>query len=263
MRRLFALILAALAPAASAAEVALTDEVEGRPGLTYEALLRQALPGLVRTEGGWTAGAAPGLRNTDGDPADVSDLVFEGLQAEQVKGETGPVLLLLTQSPDNFTAVLAAFDLAPATPKLLDALDAGLDRRTDLGETLDLGPQDAFALKGTHRNSSESYEIAQLFFLRNGKLTPILAQLGYGVRMCGWGLTQQISLKAEMDSGRPMRAIRASVRQEVTQEKESPDCGDEPPPPKSGDFSDLFRWNAEARAYEAVSTHLEGIYGPE
>ena len=68
MRLLIMLLAAVLAGPAMAA--APDDEVPGHPGITYEALLRQAMPDLARDGEEWTATEIPGLRYLSGEASE-------------------------------------------------------------------------------------------------------------------------------------------------------------------------------------------------
>lgn len=260
----FAPLAMGAAPAAAPADVAVTAALPGQTGVTYESLLRQAIPGLaVAADGSWTAPEIPGLRFLDGASAEGTEISFTKLQALTVASGGKPVLLLLTQGDDGFSALLTAFDLSAPAPRLLDIVAAGMDRATDLGTTLKLADgTDAFTLKGYHLNAGEEYAGTQIAFLHDGKLAPIAFQLAYSVMVCGWQTIQTATYDTVEDPKSPYRAVSVSVTEETLLSGE--DCGEGTTLPRAGKrtLTDLYHWDAAKGVFTPATHNLDALPGP-
>ncbi|MCC6918522.1 MAG: hypothetical protein IT548_04925 [Alphaproteobacteria bacterium] len=265
MRHLLALAaFACLTAAAQGAEV--TDTLPGRPAVTYEALLRQAMPDLARDGEDWTATDIPGLRYLSGE-ASEGGVTFSAVETAELKSDGRPVLALLTASPSGggFSSVLALYDMTAPVPRLIDAVDAGLDRFTDLDSAIALSPDTgALVIDGWHDNSSESYDVKAFAFLHEHRITLILEMLAYGARTCGWMTTEQGRYDIRPDAGVRYAAIEATIVQETTRQAE--DCGDDSKPlaPEGKQtFTDIYRWDEAKGAYTSATANLAKALGPE
>ncbi len=260
-------------PAATAgdgpATKAVTDAVPGHPGLTYEALLRLFIPHMDQAgRGAWVTPGIAGLRGIDGETLDETSFSFTTLQTLSFDDEGRRILLVLLigDTADGiFSAPLAAYDMSDATPKLIDFVDAGLDRGTTLGATLALSDAArGFTIRGAHHNSSESYELVQLAMLQDEAIVPVLRQMTYSVQACAWEMTQTLSLEARPDAPTAWRAIVVSVTEKVA--LTGADCGDSGEAVReSGErvLIDIFRWDADTNAYASATDHLSELTGPE
>ena len=267
MRFRIALALAAagLCLPAQADEVKLGDAVPGHPGLTYEALVRQAMPALEVSEGAGRAGAEVKLRTLAGEESSLeADFAFETIATQNVASDGKPVLLLLIPGEeDDFSALLAAYDMAGA-PRLLDAVDGGMDRMLSFGDSVDLGAATGFTLTGSHFNAGESYVSTDIGFVHDGRLTPIASQLAYGVQVCSFAMAQTLAVTAQDDPPAPYRAVSVAVTQTVTPSGE--DCGESepaPPPAGSATYADVYHWDGAAGAYAAATNERAKLMGPE
>lgn len=258
--------LAAPDPAAPVrADVAVTDTLPDRDAVTYESLLRQAMPGLaVDADGNWTAPEMPGLRTLDGATTEDVAPEFRSLQAMTVASGGKPVLLLLTEGDDGFSALLAAFDLSGPAPRFLDIVAAGMDRSTNLGVALKLADDtDAFTVTGYHLNAGEDYSGTQIAFLHDGKLAPIAYQLAYSVLVCGWQTTQTAVYDTVEDPKSPYRAVSVSVTEDTILSGE--DCGEGTTLPQAGKrtLTDLYHWDAAKGVFAPATRNLDSLIGPE
>jgi hypothetical protein len=273
---LFALALIAKAePALPAAgehrAAAVTDTLPGRPDVTYRALLAQFMPDLAESAGGvWTTSGIARLRylSAAGGEADAVPFSFRTVETLALQSDGKPVLLVATDGDageGEFSMILAAYDMTAPLPRLIDYVDAGMDRWTALGASFALADgTDAFAVTGWHDNSSESYDGRTLAFLHNGRITGIADLLAYGVRTCAWMTTQESSHDTQPDPGARYNAVVLSITQQTTRQDE--DCGeDEKPlaPEGKQTFTDIYRWDETKGAYASATDHLSKALGPE
>ncbi len=260
-------VLAALvcvAPA-SAADAKLSDAAAGYPGVTYEALVRLALPGLVMEDGKGRAGAEVALRTLSGAESSLAaDFTIDTISALEVSTGGKPVLLLLAQGEEGgFSALLAAYDLSGA-PKLLDAVDGGMDRMLDFGDSVDLGGATGFTLVGSHFNAGESYVATEIGFVHEGRLTQVASQMAYGLLVCGFQVEQALAVTAVDDAPSPYRAVSLAVKQTVTKPDEA--CSDAYPallPAGSQTYTDIYRWDARTGVYATATHERDALMGPE
>ena len=169
LRALCLLIFALGAPAGAEVEVGV--RVPGSADLTYADLLKQVVPDLALADGEATGTQVQPLRHIaegfGGDPpANVAIRTVHTLALEAEGRRRLLVLAHLGASEDRVeeTVVLALFDQEPS-PKLLDAVDVGMDRFTSLGQPplLRIGPKDeAIVTTSSHHNSHQSYRTTAL-----------------------------------------------------------------------------------------------------
>jgi len=249
----------------SAADLKLTDTVPGHAGLTYEALVRMAMPALAVEGGTARAGAQVTLRTLGGDESFLpADFAFDSVDALEISSDGKPYLLLLAPSEDGgFSALLAAYDMSGA-PRLVDAVDGGMDRMLAFGDRVDLGGAVAFTLVGSHYNAGESYVSTDIGFVHAGRLTPIASQLAFGLQVCSYQMEQTLSLTAADDPPAPYRAVSVAVTQAVTPTGEA--CGEDsplPPPANTATYTDVYRWDPAAGAYATATHERDALMGPE
>jgi hypothetical protein len=243
----------------------ITDPVPGHPGMTYETLLREAMPGLKKNDDGtWDSGPLRHFRDLVGKPAQSEDkppqpleIAFGSVDTLIVRENGHRRLLVLTDDNSGgtgFDAVLAAFDDEAKVPRFLDYVDAGRDRFNDIGEAMALsGGTDAFLATSSHSNSSQSYEMVTPLFLRGGKFHFLDTLFIYGAGMCSYSMTEDRRFAV-----RPNQASEYGdvvVRVTIETKSGDTDCSDEPKPPKPGKkiVSDIYRWDARKGAFVAAT----------
>ena len=263
-------ILLVLGTAAQADDVA--DPVPGHPGVTYEMLLKQALPHLKKNDdGSWDSGPIAHFRDLEGKPATTEDkppkdleIAFTSLDVKIVQENGHKRILVLTDGNSGgtgFDAVLAAFDDTAATPRLLDYVDAGRDQENFVGQdTVPIASgTDAFVAYSAHTNSSQGYEMATPLVLRGGRFTEIASLFIYNIGTCSYDRRQDIAFSTADDKGSPYRAFVIRV---TTQTKPGDaDCGEDQKPPKFGKTvtTDTWRWNARKGTFVAGSGALDKL----
>lgn len=263
-RRAVGLALAAwcaLGLAARAEDV--TDPAPGHPGVTYQQLLRQAMPKLAKGDGDtWNAGAIPGLRDASGKAETLSDLSFDSLDVQTAQEGGHRRLLVLTdgnQSDEGFAAVLMVFDDEPATPKLLDKMDVGQDQMVILGDPFPIAAgSDAFLIDNTHTDSGESYDLTSPFYLQDGKLHIVTTLFTSNVQECGYQGAQDIKVGVAPAPGARFNSL--TVRISDVMKRTDEDCD---PAPKVAVrdrvYTDTYRWSEAKQAFVAVSGAVERI----
>jgi len=266
-----ALLLAGSKPAA-AADAA--DVVPGHPGVTYLALLRQVVPDLARTapdKDGVTKVQGhldKGLRHVaggdnGGDPPDPIELGAVEVQRIRVDGRPRLVVLAdLGHSDDRVagTSVLALYDDA-AVPRLLDAVDVGMDRDTGFSEheRLKLGPaDDAVVTYSEHFNSSQTYGFHTVVFARHDRLALVTQVMTLSSRMCGWQRTEAPTFVVRPDQGRPYGEVAVSIRVETTRDA-GEDCGQPVPRPSVRTYRGAWRWDGRTGRWVGGSAALRQL----
>ena len=264
-----AFALAALCSHAQAAGV--TDAVPGHPGVTFEDLLRQAMPALTKNDDGtWDSGPLHHFRGLDGKPAVTEDkppkdleIAFGSLDTLTVHEDGHRRLLVLAQGNSGgtgFDTVLAAFDDERPTPKFLDYIDAGRDQFNGIGEIAALGGgTDFFAATSTHSNSNQSYEFVTPVYLRGGKFQPVATFFVYGISVCSYATLQNRSFTMRPRPGAPYGDMIVSIAAETT--RGDADCNDAVKPPRFGKtvVSDVYRWNAKTGAFVAKTGAVQKL----
>jgi len=249
----------------------MTDVVPGHPGVTYEMLLRQALPGLKKNDDGtWDSGPIRHFRDLEGKPAQSEDtpprdleIAFGSILVATVREDGRKRLLVLTDNNSGgtgFDAVLAAFDDSTKTPKLLDYVDAGRDKDNFVDPSVELAPgTQAFIAYSAHTNSSQGYEMVTPMVLRGGKFHEIASLFIYNVGACSYDRHEDIAFSARDDKGSPYRALVGAVTTEV--KPGEPDCGDDQKPPKHSKtvVTDTWRWDAKKNDFVAATGALDKL----
>lgn len=252
------------------AEVKVGDAVPGHPGVTYETLLKQVLPDLARGDGGnseiWTS-AGVSLRDLEGAAEDTGPASFTNLQTLTLKHGGKEVLAVM--APDyagnGWLAILAVYDMTQATPRLIDAANAGMDRVTALGTTLALSPDEGgITVTGWHNNSNENYETVQVVMLHEGKLISALYTGNYSLLICGMRMAQTGELTVAPEPASPYAALVYTVTQDV--ELSGEDCGEggmELLPAGKTVARDVFHWDAAATKFVSPTNEIGKLMGPE
>jgi len=276
--KMIALVLVALLGVAPAGaqettrtEVKITDAVPGHPGVTYGALLQQIMPDLAPSDGGkseiWATPKIEGLLDPDGLPDEGGSASFANLYTLEMKDGGRPVLVVMAPdlSGNAFLALVAAFDMSAATPKLIDYVNAAMDRITSLGTTVNLAEgTDGITITGWHNNSNENYENVQVLMLQKEKLASVMYAGTYSLLVCGMDMKQVGELMPEPDDGKPYAALVYTVTQTVTRpEEDCDDDGMERLPTGVMTARHVFRWDEAAAKFAATSHNSDQLLGPE
>ncbi|HJW39777.1 MAG TPA: hypothetical protein VJ476_00960 [Rhizomicrobium sp.] len=258
----------ALVPAAHAEDV--TDAVPGHPGVTYETLLRQAMPDLAKsTDGHWTSSKLMRLRGLDGKPETDADLAFDDITPIKLREGGHERLAVLTgdsQTGSGFSAVLAVFDAAPATPKLLDYMDVGGDRFVGLGSPKTLAiaaDSDAVIVDNNHFNSNQNYSQDTILYLDRGRLRVAFTQFTLNSGFCGYEERQVPVYSVHDVKGSKYRAISVSVTQTVTRSDETCDEGTKILKASKHTYTDVYSWDAKKNDFVTHTNAMKALMQPD
>lgn len=262
------LALAGAGPSLAAAPGA---ALPGHPGVTGLGLLKQLIPDLAPDpDGGGFQGHLekplpnPAGKDYGGDPPDpvvISDVETMRITAG---GRARLVLMAdLGQTEDRVagTTLLALFDDGPA-PRLLDAVDVGLDRDTGFSEhpRLPLGPGDeAVVTYSEHSNTSATYSSWMILFVRHDRFALAHLQSALSTRACGWQDLEAPTFATRPDPGRAYRQIVVSVAETLTNDGQD-GCGeDRIPKPRRRTFQAVLRWSPARERFETASSDLKRL----
>jgi hypothetical protein len=273
MTLLAAVAFAPLAAAAASAPETIIDAADaapGHPGVTYLDLIRQAVPNLVENAAdkqieGHLAKASRHLGGPsfDGDPPDP--VVLGLIDDQRIKaGGRSRIVLMADLGPDPDRAqsmtLLLLFDDAPR-PKLLDAVDVGVDKDTSFNDQpkLPLGPgDDALITYSEHFNSNQTYSGRLLVLVRRDRFELIDDVSTLSDRACGWERDETPTFTTRPDPASPYRVIDVVVR-EVRQRTDD-GCGDQSVPKAYvRRYESVYRWNPRKGAFVAAPSGLDRL----
>lgn len=264
-----AAFLSAAALAAEPTDVDINDAVPGYMNLSYGDLLTQVLPDLKRGDGGksvfWVSDGIE-IRDIEGEMDETGVVSLAHLQTLAVRHNGRNLLAVMAadNAANGWLAIVAVYDLAGA-PKLVDAVNAGMDRVTGLSRSLTLSDRDTgLVVSGAHGNSNEYFDSVQVLMMREAKLASVFYAGTYSLQVCGMEMKQNGTLAAEPDPGKPYAALIYTITQEVKRPAE--DCGEDgmtllPAGVKTA--RDVFHWDAAAGKYASPTNETGKLMGPE
>ena len=259
-----------LATAARAEDVKMDTPVPGHPGVTYENLLKQVLPDLARGDEGrsvfWVSQGIP-IRDTEGEMDETGAVSLANLETATLRHDGKDYLTVLAAdgAASGWLAIVAVYDMEPATPKLIDAVNAGMDRMTLLGEPVALSASEGgITVTGAHGNSNEYFESVQMLMLREQTLASVFYAGTYSLQVCGMEMKQGGVLETEPDPARPFAALVYTITQDVKRPAE--DCGEDgmtllPAGVKTA--RDVFQWDEASGKFIATTSNANQLMGPE
>lgn len=251
---------------AGLAETRIDAEVPGHPGVTYEALAEQVLPDLKPgEEGRWTTQGVT-LRRTEGDaePSGPGELSTVSVFEYRAGGKDLMLMVIGDFSGQGWQHIVAVFDpSANGAPKLIDAVNAGIDRLTLTRPFLFLtGDDTALVFESAYTMMDRVNAATQVVMLHDGKLKGVLLERVNQLMTCGVHIDQTPALKVVPDPGAPYGAISYAVTQEVRLIDE--DCGGPPAvdaKPGTEVFTDVFHWDAASATYVAATNNRAKLVG--
>lgn len=248
------------------------DAVPGHPGLTYQDLVRQAVPDLEGSADGTSVEGhfrrPPrhlGGKDFEGDPSDPAVLGMIEDRRILVGGKKRLVLLADLGGKEGRVeglALLMLFDDTGAKPRLLDAADVGLDKENGFADqsALPLGPGDtALVTYGDHSDSDITLSGYMIVSTVGDRLAMVDWFRVYSEGLCSWQGSEDPHFTTAPDPGRPYRQIVATVKAAFTHTG-ADGCTDEQLP-KAGTrvYRGEWRWSAAKRRFEAVGRALDGL----
>jgi hypothetical protein len=281
MRRIGRLAAAALlalqAPAFAAGKVEVVtpeQSVAGRPGLTYADLLRKIVTDL-EVGGSDTAGhqgrggeIAPFRNilgpNFGGDAPDQVEIsVFDAIPFETGGRPRLTLLVDLGESPGRVehTALLALFDIG-AAPRLLDLVDVGMDKSTEVASLprARLGAGDeALVVSGAHSSSNQRYATYAMVFARDDKWQLIGSFSTLSDSYCAFDRDETPNFATRRQKSEPYAEIVVTVRE--TEKKTGTDCGAGESPSRNAtrDYRATYRWDAAKQRFATDSKALKQL----
>jgi hypothetical protein len=238
-----------------------TDAVPGHPGVTYLDLVKQSVPDLAYNDAYkvWQGHLAHSLRHAAGRASDVDapdpvTLSFIFDKRIHVGGRSRIVLSVDFGYPEDtvesFT-MLALYDDTATTPRLLDAVDIGLDKDTSFDEQaiVPLGPgDDAIGTYSEHFNSNQTYSARLLIFPFRDHFQTIANLFTLSEHACGYEHDEIPTVATRAVRGSPYREVLLTVADALIHNGE--DCGDEAiPRPFHHAWHATYLWNAVRRVY--------------
>lgn len=244
-----------IAAAADLPEVG--DAVPGHPGVTYLALLRQAIPDLaMNATDKQVEGHLKSLRHimgkdAGGDPPDP--VVADFIEVRHVKAGGKPRLALLVdlgQAEDSAqsTTLLALYDDA-ARPKLLDAVDVGVDKDTSFNESpsqISLGSgDDALVTYSEHGNSNQGYANRLVIFVRGDRLKLLDTFFTLSDVSCGYRRDETPTFATKPST--PYATLEVTVTEKLAHIDET--CDEPPPATYTRTYRATYRWDSAKGAF--------------
>lgn len=243
-----------------------TAEVPGHPGTSYSDLLKQIIPDLNINENTATGHLVKPLRHIAADyggelPASIAigslkvlTFMADGRMRIAILTDLGTVEAAVEQP-----TLLAVFDDG-RLPKLLDAVDAGMDRDTSYGvpALLNIGRgNQALVTRSTHFNSNETFEITAMMILHGSRLKLVDTFFTYGVRTCNEEIRQLLTLEERpAGNANTYSDILATIEENSTLTGETCD-GETPQEAVFDSTSAIYRWDTKTHNFVAVSDALE------
>ncbi len=235
-----------------------TGAVAGHPGVTYLDLLREAIPDLAYNAADkQVEGHLKSLRHimgkgAGGDPPDP--VVVDFIEVRHIKAGGRPRLVVLAglgQAEDSAQSatLLALFDDA-AKPRLLDAVDVGVDKDTGFNDhpsQIALGPgDDALVTYSEHSNSNQSYQARLVIFVRGDRLRLIDDIFVLSDNACGYQRDETPVFATQPAT--PYATVLVAVTERLKRLDE--DCsGQAVPRPYVRAYHAAYRWDAAKGAF--------------
>ncbi len=245
-------------------ETLIGDAVPGHPGVTYEALVKQVLPDLKPGEEGRWVTEGVTLRRTEGDaePSGPGELSTISMFEYRAGGQDLMLMVIGDVSGQGWQHIVAVFDpSANNAPKLIDAVNAGIDRLTLTRPFLFLtGDDTALVFESAYTMMDRVNAATQVVMLHDGKLKGVLLERVNQLMTCGIHVDQTPALEVVPDPKAPYGAISYAVTQEVRLIDE--DCGGPPAidaKPGTEVFTDVFHWNPATATYVAATNNRAGL----
>lgn len=248
------------------------DAVAGHPGLTYEDLVRQAVPDLADSADGTSVeGHFPrpprhlGGKDFEGDPSDPAVLGEIEDRRILVGGKQRLVLLADLggkQGRVEGLALLMLFDDTGAKPRLLDAADVGLDKDNGFADpsVLPLAAGDsALVTYGDHSDSDITLSGYMIVSTVGDRLAMVDWFRIYSESLCSWQGSEDPHFTTAPDPGRPYRQIVADVKTTFTHTG-ADGCGDEDLPAAGTHvYRGTWRWDVAKRRFAPAARGLDAL----
>ncbi|MFT3810682.1 MAG: hypothetical protein QM698_12250 [Micropepsaceae bacterium] len=245
-------------------EVSLAEAVPGHPGVTYEALVKQVLPDLKPgAEGRWATDGVT-LRKSEGEaePSGPGELGSVDAFTYRAGGRDLMLIVIGDFAGQGWLHIVAVFDpAANGAPKLIDAVNVGIDRLTLTRSFLFLSPDEtALVFESSYPALERVDSATQVVLLHEGKLKRVLLERTNQLMGCGLRVEQNPALEVVEDGAAPYGAISYTVTQTVQAIDE--DCAGLTAPdarPGTQTFTDVFHWDAATATYLTATNNRAGL----
>lgn len=260
------LALTAISSAHAGGYFDLTDPVTGHPGKTWYDLAKAIVPDL-KPDGIGTAHIdlpyVIDLGDADEDPKAVSPFKIRSVEVQQIEAEGRQLTVLLADlgEADGWAANVEAMALFDENLTLLDAINVGQDKMTELyRDPIRISAEDeAFVTHSEHFNSNQTYGSYAVVMVKDGKFQTIDAIDTLSDRWCGHDRSQALAVTAA-DAGAGYWPLTITVTDELKRNEEDGDCGDEiMQPPFTETYSQTYNWSASMGLYVAADEGFEQL----
>ena len=249
------------------------DAVPGHPGMTYEDLVRLAVPDLAlspddhRVEG--HLAAAPrhlaGPQYQDDDPSDLAVELGSVEDKRILVGGKKRIALLADlgghEGRIEGTALLILLDDEGPAPKLIDMADVAIDQDTVFAEqaVLPLGPGDVALVTWSEHDDADLTLGGYMLISPIGDHLAMVARIALtSENLCSWHGLETVHFATTPDASGPYRRILATAKAVFTGTGED-GCNDEKHPKGTHIFHASWRWSPVSRRYETARSTLGGL----
>ena len=248
------------------------DKVPDHPGLTYEDLVRQAVPDLAlspddhRVEGHFkTAPRNLAGDEFQGDP--VEPAVLGSIEDKRilVGGKRRMALLADLGGKDGRVeglALLMLFDDSGPTPKLLDMADVGIDKDTAFADqaVLPLGPGDSALVTWSEHDDADLTEGGYLIVSPIGDRLAMVGRIELtSESLCSWKGLESVRFATAPDPAAPYNRIIATAKAVFTRTGQD-GCNDEQHPAAATHvYTGAWRWSPVHQRFEPAQSTLGGL----
>jgi len=154
-------------------------------------------------------------------------------------------------APNFGASIIAIFPECSVEP--LDVANVRSADYCSLGNRLSLGPDDAFTIDNSHRNSSQSYLYTDMFHIHDGRLQRIASVPMLSVQAgCENSFDETLIWRTEPDAGSPYLKIVATVtliKRPGEYERDSGHCPKSQKSWRKEVFGETYRWNNTKKQY--------------
>ena len=248
------------------------DAVPGHPGLTYADLVRQVAPDLRlnaddhRVEGHFKMPPRHLAGEVfQGEPSEPAVLGFIEDKRIQVGGKKRIALLADLGGKEGrieSLALLMLFDDEGGAPKLLDAVDVGIDKDTGFADqaVLPLRPGDSALVTWSEHSAAGLTMGSYMIVSPVGDRLAMVAEIPLtSESLCSWRAIETARFGTASDPGGPLPRIEATVTVRISHTGED-GCNDERQPAAATHiFRAAWRWNPDSRRFELSASTLEGL----
>jgi hypothetical protein len=249
------------------------DAVPGHPGMTYEDLVRLAVPDLAlspddhRVEGHLAARPRhlAGPEFQDDDPADLAVELGSVEDKRILVGGKKRIALLADlgghEGRVEGTALLILLNDEGPTPKLVDMADVAIDKDTVFAEqaVLPLAAGDVALVTWSEHDDADLTLGGYMLISPIGDRLAMVARIALtSENLCSWHGIESVRFATTPDPASPYSRILATAKAVFTGTNED-GCNDEKHPKGTHVFRAAWRWSPVSQRYEISGSTLGGL----